>query len=72
MLLKTPCRLFRQRVVSTKYYIFMATKDMLRAYHSFELAMEACLYDLSHVWIHTRSRKNGFVLNMEFVCDTMS
>ena len=34
--------------------------------------MEACLYDLSHVWIHTRSRKNGFVLNMEFVCDTMS
>ena len=50
----------------------MATKDMLRAYHSFELAMEACLYDLSHVWIHTRSRENGFVLNMEFVCDPMS
>lgn len=50
--------------------ISMATKDMLRAYHSFELAMEACLYDLSHVWIHTRNRENGFVLNMEFVCDT--
>ena len=50
--------------------ISMATKDMLRVYHSFELAMEACLYDLSHVWIHMRNRESGFLLNMEFVCNT--
>ena len=50
--------------------IFMATKDMLRVYHSFEMAMEACLYDLSQVWIHMRNRESGFSLNMEFVCDT--
>lgn len=50
--------------------ISMATKDMLRVYHSFELVMEACLYDLSHVWLHMRNRENWFLLNMEFVCDT--
>lgn len=50
--------------------ISMATKDMLRVYHSFELVMEACLYDLSHVWLHMRNRENRFLLNMEFVCDT--
>ena len=50
--------------------ISMATKDMLRVYHSFELAMEACLYDLSHVWIYMRKREHGLLLNMEFVCNT--
>lgn len=50
--------------------ISITTKDMLRVYHSFELAMEACLYDLSHVWIHMRNRENRFQLYMEFVCDT--
>lgn len=50
--------------------ISMTTKDMLRVYHSFELAIEACLYDLSHVWIHMRNHESGFLLNMEFVCDT--
>ena len=50
--------------------ISMASKDMLRVYHSFELVMEACLYDLSHVWLHMRNREDRFLLNMEFVCDT--
>lgn len=50
--------------------ISMTTKDMLRVYHSFELAMEGCLYDLSQVWIHMRNCENRFLLNMEFVCDT--
>ena len=50
--------------------ISMATKDMLRVYHSFELAMEACLYDLSHVWIYMRNRESCLLLNMEFVCNT--
>lgn len=50
--------------------IFMMTKDMLRVYHSFETAVEACLYDLSHVWIHMRNSEIGVLLHMEFVCDT--
>lgn len=50
--------------------ISMATKDMLRVYHSFELATEACLYDLSQVWIHMRNRESSFLLSMEFVCNT--
>lgn len=50
--------------------ISLATKDMLQVYHSFETAMEACLHDLSHVWIHMRNSERGFLLNMEFVCDT--
>lgn len=50
--------------------ILLATKDMLQVYRSFETAMEACLHDLSHVWIHMRNSERGFLLNMEFVCDT--
>lgn len=50
--------------------ISLATKDMLQVYHSFEMAVEACLYDLSHVWIHMRDSGQAFLLNMEFVCDT--
>ncbi len=50
--------------------IFIATKDMLKVYRNFELVMEACMFDLSHVWIHMRNVGNGFALNMEIVCDT--
>lgn len=50
--------------------ISLATKDMLRIYRGFETAMEACLYDLYHVWIHMRNSGSDFYLNMEFVCDT--
>ena len=50
--------------------IVMATKDMLRVYSSFEMVMEACLYDLSHVWIHMRDCESGLRLNMEYVCGT--
>ena len=50
--------------------ILLETKDMLRVYRCFETAMEACMYDLSHVWIHMRSGEGGFLLNMELVCDT--
>ena len=50
--------------------IFLATKDMLQVYRSFEMAVEACLYDLSHVWIHMRDSGRALLLNMEFVCDT--
>lgn len=48
----------------------MASKDMLRVYRGFETAVEACLYDLSHVWINMRSCESSFILSMEFVCDT--
>ncbi len=50
--------------------IFLATKDMLQVYRSFEMAVEACLYDLSHVWIYMRDNGQAFLLNIEFVCDT--
>lgn len=50
--------------------ISLATKDMLQVYRSFEMAVEACMYDLSHVWIHMRDSGRAFLLNMEFVCDT--
>lgn len=48
----------------------LATKDMLRVYRGFETVVEACLYDLYHVWIYTRDSEKGILLNMEFVCDT--
>lgn len=48
----------------------LAAKDMLRVYRAFETAVEACLYDLSYVWLHMREGKSGFLLHMEFVCDT--
>lgn len=50
--------------------ISLRVKDMLRVYRAFERLVEACLYDLSHVWIHMREGKSGFLLNMEFVCGT--
>lgn len=50
--------------------IALATKDMLYVYRSFETAVEACLYDLHHVWINAREDEGGLLLNMEFVCDT--
>lgn len=48
----------------------LATRDMLRVYRGFETLMEACLFDLSHVWIQMREGESGYLLNMEFVCDT--
>lgn len=49
---------------------FLAAKDMVRAYCGFETVVEACLYDLSHVWIYMRHSEEEFLLNMEFVCGT--
>lgn len=48
----------------------LATSDMLRVYRSFETMTEACLYDLSNVWIHLRNDAGGYLLHMEFVCET--
>ena len=50
--------------------ISLATGDMLRVYRGFETAVEASLYDLSHVWIHMREHGGGVLLNVELVCDT--
>lgn len=50
--------------------IFLATKDMLQVYRSFEMAVETSLSDLQYVWINVRESKEGIFLNMEFVCDT--
>ncbi len=50
--------------------ISLVTKDMLRVYRGFETAMEACLYDLSHAWVHMRNSGRGLLFHMEFVCDT--
>lgn len=50
--------------------ISMGTKDMMKVYSSFETAVESCLYDLSHVWIHMRNTGSRIFLHMEFVCDT--
>ncbi|MGN0609725.1 MAG: hypothetical protein ACI4J6_11000 [Oscillospiraceae bacterium] len=50
--------------------ISLATKDMLQVYSGFETIIEACLYDLSHVWIHMRNSDRGILLNIEFVCNT--
>ena len=48
----------------------LATSDMLRVYRSFETMTEDCLYDLSNVWIHLRNDAGGYLLHMEFVCET--
>lgn len=48
--------------------ISVAAKDMLRVYRSFETIIEACLYDLSHVWIHMRDGEKERQLNLEFDC----
>lgn len=50
--------------------ISLTTKDMLRVYRSFETLAEACLNDLSQVWINMKNSEKGLFLNMEFVCDT--
>ena len=50
--------------------ISLAVKDMLQVYRSFETAVEASLGDLRYVWINARESKEGYFLNMEFVCDT--
>ena len=50
--------------------ISLVTGDMLRVYRGFETAVEASLYDLSHVWIHMREHGGGVLLNVELVCDT--
>lgn len=50
--------------------IALDTKDMLHVYSGFEAVVEACLYDLHHVWINARESKGWILLNMEFVCDT--
>lgn len=48
----------------------LSTKDMLYVYQSFETAVEACLYDLHHVWINARESKGWILLSIDFVCDT--
>ena len=48
----------------------LATRDMLHVYRSFEAAVEACLYDLHHVWINARESGGWVLMNLEFVCDT--
>ena len=48
----------------------LATSDMLRVYRSFETMTESCLYDLTNVWIHLRNDAGGYLLHMEFVCET--
>ena len=48
----------------------MATTDLLRVYRTFEMAVEACLYDLQAVWVHARADGDGVRLHLEFVCDT--
>ena len=50
--------------------IFLATKDMLQVYRSFETAIETSLSDLQYVWINVRESNEGIFLNMEFVCNT--
>ena len=50
--------------------IFLATKDMLQVYRSFEMAVETSLSDLQYVWVNVREGKEEILLNMEFVCDT--
>ena len=50
--------------------VTLATKDMLRIYHTFETALEDCLFDLHSVWVNARERKGQFLLSIDFVCDT--
>lgn len=50
--------------------VLLMPKDMLYVYRSFEEVIEACLYDLHHVWINMRDHEEEILINMEFVCDT--
>lgn len=49
---------------------FFAAGDLLRAYRCFEMAVEACLFDLVCVWIHVRENGETAFLLMDFACDT--
>ncbi len=50
--------------------ISLVTKDMLKVYRNFEMAVETSLSDLQYVWVNIRENKEEILLNMEFVCDT--
>ena len=50
--------------------VILATKDMLRIYHTFESILEDCLFDLHSVWVNARERKGQFLVSIDFVCDT--
>ena len=50
--------------------VILATKDMLRIYHTFETILEDCLFDLHSVWVNGRERKGQFLVSIDFVCDT--
>ena len=50
--------------------VILATKDMLRIYHTFETILEDCLFDLHSVWVNARERKGQFLVSVDFVCDT--
>ena len=50
--------------------VILATKDMLRIYHTFETVLEDCLFDLHSVWVNARERKGQFLVSIDFVCDT--
>ena len=50
--------------------VILATKDMLRIYHTFETILEDCLFDLHSVWVNARERKGVFLVSIDFVCDT--
>ena len=50
--------------------VILATKDMLRIYHTFETILEDCLFDLHSVWVNARERKGQFLVSIDFVCDT--
>lgn len=48
----------------------LVIKDMLYVYRSFEEIIEACLYDLHHVWVSARESEGWILLFIECVCDT--
>lgn len=50
--------------------VILATKDMLRIYHTFETILEDCLFNLHSVWVNARERKGQFLVSIDFVCDT--
>ncbi|MGM9573311.1 MAG: histidine kinase N-terminal 7TM domain-containing protein [Hominicoprocola sp.] len=50
--------------------VLLTTKDMLHVYHTFETAVETCLFDLRQVWVNARESDGRILLNMEFVCDS--
>ena len=50
--------------------IALETRGMLHVYRHFEILVEACLFDLSQVWISARESKGWIHLFIELVCDT--